>query len=351
MKVLSSVDMQVILIIMASSALGMACLAQIVEVPREEAEIRKTFDQFFAARLKGDGAKALSFLEPDAGLYAGGGFAGPLVDRVKGTLRLPMAEMVREIKLLTPDSAVAMSTYRVPRNGPPLDAGARDIFLVRREGGWRIAGWRNIPLDSVKATVVAPEPNPSTGEGDGGWKPLFDGRTMDGWVTMAGEAQLPSSWRIEAGCFVTVPGNHGMSLRTRREFETFELSFEWAVAKGANSGVKYRLFSTSYWNEGRNGDGIGYEYQIADDEGDQGARRDRRQKSGALYGVVPVAQSASRAAGEWNQSTIRLTKDHVEHWLNGSKVAEYGIDLPFASPIVLQHHRSEVRFRNIRIRE
>ena len=336
---------------MASLVLAAACLAQIIEVPPEEAEIRRTLDQFFAARLKGDAARALGFLEADALLYVSGGAAGPLSERVKGTLRLPMAEMIREVKLLSPGAAVAISTWRVPRNNPPLDAGTRDIFLARSERGWRIAGWHNFPLNSVKATVVAPETSLDAGVRDEGWKPLFDGRTMDGWVTMTGAAQLPSSWRIESACFVTVAGDQGMSLRTRREFETFELSFEWMVAQGANSGVKYRLFSVSNWNEGRNGDGIGYEYQIADDEGDEGARKDHRQKSGALYGIVPVVRSAAREVGQWNQSTIRLTKDRVEHWLNGGKVAEHGIDLPFASPIVLQHHHSEVRFRNIRIRE
>ena len=144
-----------------------------------------------------------------------------------------------------------------------------------------------------------------------------------------------------------------MSLRTRREYETFEFSFEWMAAKNANSGVKYRLFSveTWEWNNGMNGDATGLEYQLADDDGDPGARRDRRQKSGALYGIVPVSDPAARAAGSWNQSVIRVLKDRVEHWLNGKKVVEYGIDVSFASPIVLQHHNSEVRFRNLKIRE
>jgi hypothetical protein len=35
---------------------------------------------------------------------------------------------------------------------------------------------------------------------------------------------------------------------------------------------------------------------------------------------------------------------------NGAMTARYETDIPFASAIALQHHTTEVRFRNIRIR-
>ena len=89
---------------------------------------------------------------------------------------------------------------------------------------------------------------------------------------------------------------------------------------------------------------------MADDAGDPGARLDDMQKSGALYGVVPVSKPAAKPAGEWNESRLMVARDHVEHWLNGVKTASYPVDVPFESPVSLQHHRSEVRFRDIRIR-
>jgi hypothetical protein len=89
---------------------------------------------------------------------------------------------------------------------------------------------------------------------------------------------------------------------------------------------------------------------MADDAGDPGARIDHKQKSGALYGVVAVTKPSARPAGEWNDSRLVVAQDHAEHWLNGVMTARYPIDVPFDSPILLQHHASEVRFRNIRIR-
>jgi hypothetical protein len=115
--------------------------------------------------------------------------------------------------------------------------------------------------------------------------------------------------------------------------------------------VKYRLFAAELWANGEGGDAAGFEYQVADDEGDAGALRDPRQRSGAFYGVTPISRSAARPAGAWNESRIVVSKERVEHWLNGEKVAETGVDVSFPSPIALQHHNSEVRFRKMRIRE
>lgn len=51
------------------------------------------------------------------------------------------------------------------------------------------------------------------------------------------------------------------------------------------------------------------------------------------------------------ESRLLVTDDHVEHWLNGVMTATYPIDVPFDSPVVLQHHSSEVRVRSIQIRQ
>ena len=140
-------------------------------------------------------------------------------------------------------------------------------------------------------------------------------------------------------------------IRTREEFTNFDLKFQWRVAANANSGCLYRLYPLDFIG-GRPAPGAaaGMEYQVADDDGDPGARVDPRQRSGALYAVVPVQRSAARVVGEWNDSRIVVTRDRIEHWLNGVQTVNYRVDVPFASPILLQHHGSEVRFRNLRIR-
>jgi hypothetical protein len=80
---------------------------------------------------------------------------------------------------------------------------------------------------------------------------------------------------------------------------------------------------------------------------------------------------ATKPAGEWNHTEIIVNKGHVEHWLNGKKVAAYTFDSDDwkqhkatgkwkdaegygrarKGHIALQDHGGEAWFRNIRIKE
>jgi hypothetical protein len=206
--------------------------------------------------------------------------------------------------------------------------------------------WREGLLEEV-ARVKADTPADSgsellsSDERAEGWRSLFDGKSFRGWSSPSGD-EAPVSWRIVDGAIATVPRSAGgpvISLRTRQEYTNFDLRFEWMTSEGANSGCIYRLFTAA----------DGMEYQIADDNGDAGARVDPRQRSGALYGVTAVEASVARPVGEWNHARIRVTRERIEHWLNGTKTAEFQVDVPLPSPIVLQYHFTEVKFRNLRI--
>jgi 3-keto-disaccharide hydrolase len=136
---------------------------------------------------------------------------------------------------------------------------------------------------------------------------------------------------------------------TEGQYLYFELRFEWMAATKANSGVKYRLLGFDRLG-GLSREALGFEYQVADDEGEPGTRVDPKQRSGSLYAVTAVERSLAKPVGEWNEGRIVVLPDHVEHWLNGQLTASHATDVPFASTIVLQHHTTEVRFRNIRIK-
>jgi hypothetical protein len=257
--------------------------------------------------------------------------------------------------MITQDAAYVVALRRCPEppkdppfRRPALDSGTLDLTMRREQAGWKLMSWREGSLKGVAR--VKPEAAPVIESGmvtpeerGEGWTSLFDGKSFRGWTDPSGDDAPPPSWRIVDGALATVPRTAGVpiiSLRTREEFINFDLKFEWKVQENANSGCIYRLFTAS----------DGMEYQIADDNGDAGARVDPRQRSGALYGLTPVEKSAARPIGEWNDARIRVTSERVEHWLNGVRTAEYPVDVPLPSPIVLQYHFTEVQFRNLRIR-
>lgn len=262
--------------------------------------------------------------------------------------RKSCALYVRHVQMITDNVAYIVALRRCPDAPLPSESGILDLTMKQEAAGWRVTSWREGLLEGVvRAKADAAAPAEAAGlltaeERAEGWSSLFDGKSFHGWMSPSGE-EVPRSWRIVDGALATVPRGPGVpivSLRTRQEFTNFDLRFEWRVMEGANSGLIYRLLAQA----------IGLEYQIADDNGDPGARVDPRQRSGALYGVTAVEKSVARPIGEWNDARIRVTPERVEHWLNGIKTSEYPVDVPLPSPIVLQYHFTEVRFRNLRIR-
>ncbi|NWG12380.1 MAG: DUF1080 domain-containing protein [Acidobacteria bacterium] len=197
------------------------------------------------------------------------------------------------------------------------------------------------------------------------WHPLFDGRSLAGWANEKGEPPV-TGWAVENG--VLHRAGRGGSLVTVAQYLDFELEFEWKIARGGNSGVKYRLHRTD--NEGW----LGPEYQILDDALHRDARN-AAMSAGALYLLKePGPEKNLRPPGEFNQARIVARGTILEHWLNGRRIlsidttgeewrrklaASKYSKSPGASdwfarhagPIMLQDHGSDVWFRNIRIRE
>jgi len=200
-----------------------------------------------------------------------------------------------------------------------------------------------------------------------GWKPLFDGKTLNGWRTY--QHKPANSWGVKDGILFN-KGNKDTTVKhadliTVAEFENFELSVDWKIAPQANSGILYMVteeFASSYLS--------GPEYQLLDDRGYPEKIEDW-QKTGANYAMDPPLVDATKPAGEWNHTVIKVNKGHVEHWLNSKKVAEYqlwsdswkqhkasgkwkdakGYGATKKGHIALQDHGGEAWFRNIKILE
>ena len=222
-------------------------------------------------------------------------------------------------------------------------------------------------LTLFAACSTAPVTNGLTSaEKSDGWKLLFDGTSFTGWRGYK-EPAIGKGWQVQGGALVLTEAKAG-DLVTTEEFGDFELSFEWKISETGNSGVIYRSGfgdSASYRT--------GPEYQVLDNVKAEDNKKPNH-LAGCLYDIGPApAKDFTKPVGEWNTGKITVRGWHVQHWLNGEKVAD--LDLAsdagkaalkeskfngkgwekFASlsrgHIALQEHGHPVSFRSIKIRE
>jgi hypothetical protein len=266
-----------------------------------------------------------------------------------------------------------------------------------------------IVLLFVAASSVFAEENVlSPDEKREGWKLLFDGKTMKGWQDPAKKKVPGTAWKVENGTLTTTQKPQiEEDLITQKSYGDFELKFDWRVAPGGNTGLKYRIQQAVFVNNSKKEEGPGgfegtmgrelasmksdrktlargstafvytvaFEFQLIDDERHPDARRGPTRQTGALYSMLPATTKAARPAGEWNSSLLKVKGQVFEHWVNGTKVLEGSLLDPAVSagaeqrwgkyapsirdmlsnpkpvgPFALQHHGDPVWFRNIKIR-
>lgn len=198
-----------------------------------------------------------------------------------------------------------------------------------------------------------------------GWKLLFDGRTTAGWHTFKKDSFPAKGWQVADGWLHT-PGKGGGDIVSTEQFEQFELTWDWKLEAGGNSGLKYFVTDT------RNSP-LGHEYQMLDDDKHPDAKLgDGKRVTASFYDVFkPEVTPSVRPPGEVNHSRVLVKGNHVEHWLNGVKVLSYecGSDATrqavanskfkttpefgnrLKGHILLQEHNSNVWFQNIKIRD
>ncbi|MCD7976087.1 MAG: DUF1080 domain-containing protein [Tannerellaceae bacterium] len=160
-----------------------------------------------------------------------------------------------------------------------------------------------------------------------GWITIFDGKTFNGWRGY-NRTDVPGAWVVDDNSIkITGSGageagaSNGGDLVFAHKLKNFELSWEWKVAKGSNSGV----FILAQEVEGQPIYISSPEYQILDNENHPDARmgKDGNRMSASLYDMIPAKPQNSKPFGEWNSSRIMCYKGTVVHYQNEEPVVEY----------------------------
>lgn len=201
-----------------------------------------------------------------------------------------------------------------------------------------------------------------------GWQLLFDGKNPSLWRSANKEGFPDKGWTISEGCLISGGGGN---LVSKEEYGNFDFTWDWKMIDiGGNSGVKYFVKELK-------DDALGIEYQMLDDKEHPWMKDGKMlpndyHTNGAVYELyAPSPTKIMKPVGTWNTSRILSNGKHVEHWLNGVKVAEFergsddfkariakskfkevpGFGLHDKGLLLLQDHGSVVWFRNLKIRK
>jgi hypothetical protein len=194
-----------------------------------------------------------------------------------------------------------------------------------------------------------------------GWILLFDGRTLNGWMT---SSRQPSKVPVEEGS-INPHKSGGYMMIHEKPWSDFVLSLEYRISKGCNSGIFVRTWPL----EPRPGRDVGFNgIEIAIDDTTGIGFHD----PGAVYDLSRPTEQAQRPVGEWNRMIITCKGPLIEVELNGRKVnrvdldrftqpnrrpdgSEHKFDAAFKDHpregyIGLQDHGSPLWFKNIKLK-
>ena len=187
----------------------------------------------------------------------------------------------------------------------------------------------------------------------GKWQNLFNGKDLQGWKQLNGQAK----YEVVNGEIVgsTVSNTPNSFLTTEKNYGDFILEVELLVDNSMNSGIQIRSESSPEFQNGRV-----HGYQVEVDPSD-------RKWSGGLYDearrgwlypldINPKGQAAFKK-GEWNKYHIECIGNSIRTWLNGIPCANVVDNMTPSGFIALQVHAigkndqpgKQIRWKNVRI--
>lgn len=337
-------------------------------------------------------------------------WAGGIYDEARNGWLYPLSRNPKGQEAFVPGQ---WNHYRIEAIGPQIRTWVNDVQCANLVDGTTSKGfiafqvhsihdeglegktvrWKNIKiqttdLEKSRKTVDSDVPeisylhnNLTKDELRRGWRLLWDGQTTAGWRGAKSDQFPDKGWEMKDGILRVLSSGgyesrNGGDIVTIDSFSDFELSVDFKITEGANSGIKY--FVDSELNKGE-GSAIGLEFQVLDDKKHPDAKKGKNgnRTVGSLYDLIRAENNGSsrgknfKGVGKWNNARILVKGGHVEHWLNQVKVVEFDrFSQLFAALvekskyekwenfgrlpqglILLQDHGDEVSFKNIKIRE
>jgi len=148
-----------------------------------------------------------------------------------------------------------------------------------------------------------------------GWILLFDGKTLDGWMT---SSEKPSKRPVEDGC-INPHKCGGYMMIHKKMWGDYVLSLDFKISKGCNSGIFIRTFPL----KPRPGKDVGFNgIEVAIDDTEAAGYVD----TGALYDLAKPTKNAMKPVGEWNHIVITCDKSVITVELNGEQVTRADLD-------------------------
>lgn len=206
---------------------------------------------------------------------------------------------------------------------------------------------RPIPPDEANKLLA------DTNGGDEGFKTLFNGHDLDGWIGAT------SDYEVVDGAIRCKP-KQGGNLLTQDEYSNFIVRLEFKLPPGGNNGLAIRTPSADVDSAYE-----GVELQVLDTEAPMYADIHDYQTHGSAYGLAPAHRGYLRPTGEWNYEEVTVNGDRIQVRLNGVEILDVDLAKVRAKPVDGREHpgasrksghfgfaghNDPVEFRNVRIK-
>lgn len=272
----------------------------------------------------------------------------------------------------------------------PVDGGLHP-GMHNRKGHLMLAGHSDrVEFRNLRVADYSPSPTSPASKSDNtppdGFEAMFNGEDLSGWKGLAHrnatsrralkgdelqEAQATADqvmrdhWSVNDGV-LTYDGK-GQSLCTQKDYGDFEFYVDWKIPPGADSGIYLRgTPQVQIWDPWDPRTKAGEDPPATAEQWVAAYKNGRNLGSGGLWNNKRWRNAptvlADKKPGQWNTFLMRMVGDKVTIWLNGKLIVNRvalenywdktgTLPLPRADQIELQHHGSELFFKNLYIRE